>query len=362
MQVSFEIYNTETVERLKEEDPDILPTYSVDSDADLEYNKKQINSAIESAIIQGKSIDGIAEDLESRLKSINESSAVRAARTAITCAQNSGSLEGWYEARDKGVNVQKQWIASLDDRTRESHADIDQEVQELEDEFSNGLQYPGDPSGDPSEVYNCRCSMKGFLPDYDTDTDDEGERFARDPETGEAEYVSADMTYSEWMQSKTSNWAKAVDSIWTDIADKNDTSITPEVLVSEVEKSQVGKETIKAIENSEVSIQITEGAYNTGYRGEQKENKIKLYANNIDSNRVAAQTLIHEMAHYRFNIGGSQHAEAVCFAYEKMHLMNRDYLTQEEWEYVKKLAIDNYPEYNWEKGGYGDYEQFDFVR
>lgn len=200
MQVS---YNTEVVDRLREEDPDILPTYTVDSDADLEYNKSQINSAIESAIIEGKSVDEIAEDLQKRLESVNEASAIRTARTAITSAQNSGRLEGWYEAREKGVNVQKQWIASLDDRTRESHANLDHEIQELEDEFSNGLQYPGDPSGDPSEVYNCRCTMKGFLPDYDTDTDDDGERFARDPETGEAEYVSSNLTYADWLQSKT---------------------------------------------------------------------------------------------------------------------------------------------------------------
>ena len=361
MQVSFDIYNTEAVNRLKEENPDILPTYSVDSDVDQAYNKSQINGVIESAIIQGKSVGHIAEDLQNRLQSVNEASARRAARTAITCSQNSGCLEGWKDARDKGVNVKKQWIASLDSHTRESHAELDQEIQELDDDFSNGLQYPGDPNGDPSEVYNCRCSMKGYLPDYDTDTEDEGERFARDPETGEAEYVSADMSYSEWMQTKTHNWAKAEDFIWTEM-DKGDISFTPEVLVNEVEKSQVGKDTIKAIEDSKVSIQITEGAYNTGYRGEQIGNQIKLYANNISSNRIAAQTLIHEMAHYRFNIGYCQHAEAICFAYEKMHLMNRNYLTKEEWEYVKKLAIDNYPEYNWEKGGYGDYEQFDFVR
>ena len=204
MQVSFDIYNTEAVNRLKEENPDILPTYSVDSDADQAYNKSQINGVIESAIIQGKSVDHIAEDLQNRLQSVNEASARRAARTAITCSQNSGCLEGWKAARDKGVNVKKQWIASLDSHTRESHAELDQEIQELDDDFSNGLQYPGDPNGDPSEVYNCRCSMKGFLPDYDTDTEDEGERFARDPETGEAEYVTSDLSYSEWIKNKES--------------------------------------------------------------------------------------------------------------------------------------------------------------
>ena len=74
----------------------------------MEYNKSQINSAIESAIIEGKSVDEIAEDLQKRIESVNEASAIRTARTAITGAQNNGRLEGWYEAREKGVNVQKQ--------------------------------------------------------------------------------------------------------------------------------------------------------------------------------------------------------------------------------------------------------------
>ena len=47
---------------------------------------------------------------------------------------------------------------------------------------------------------------------------------------------------------------------------------------------------------------------------------------------------------------------------EKMHILNRNYLTEEEWNQMVKLATDNYPELEWEKGGYGDYEQFDFVR
>lgn len=51
----------------------------------------------------------------------------------------------------------KQWDAALDSRTRLSHAKVDGEVKELEETFSNGLLYPGDPSGSAAEVINCRC-------------------------------------------------------------------------------------------------------------------------------------------------------------------------------------------------------------
>lgn len=43
-------------------------------------------------------------------------------------------------------------------------------------------------------------------------------------------------------------------------------------------------------------------------------------------------------------------------------MLGRDYLTEDEWNAMLKLAVDNYPELEWEKGGYEDYNQFNFVR
>ena len=63
------------------------------------------------------------------------------------------------------------------------------------------------------------------------------------------------------------------------------------------------------------------------------------------------------MGHYHYDIGYCQHAEAICFGLEKLHITGKAKLTYDEWEYVKKLAIDNYPEYEWEAGGYGDYSK-----
>ena len=195
---SWEIYNEESVRRMQEEDPDILPTYTVNSSKDLAYNKKQINSAITSAIIQGKSIDGIADDLQNRISTLNKNSAVKTARTAITSAQNGGKLSSLYELRDMGVDVKKEWVATLDSRTRPSHAVLDGQRRELEEAFSNGLQYPG-ASGSAAERYNCRCTMVSYIPDIDTS---DAVRWSRNPTTNNREYVP-NITYSEWKKLKT---------------------------------------------------------------------------------------------------------------------------------------------------------------
>ena len=220
---------------------------------------------------------------------------------------------------------------------------LDGERRDLDEAFSNVLQYPGDRSGSASEVWNCRCTMTSYLPKYDAD--DEPRE-----------------TYTEWLKRKeTKNYAKAQDSMFIS-GDASEVKYTPDIIVGEMSKSTVGKDTINAIVESDIKVTIKNGEFYSGIRGYQHGDNIVLYSNNFKSARVAAQTLIHEMAHYRFQIGGCQHAEAICFAFEKMHIMGRDYLTQEEWKKLKELAISAYPELEWEEGGYGDFEQFDFVR
>ena len=53
----------------------------------------------------------------------------------------------------------KSWIATGDNRTRESHQNVNGELVPLDKPFSHGLMYPGDPMGSANEIVNCRCAM-----------------------------------------------------------------------------------------------------------------------------------------------------------------------------------------------------------
>ena len=193
-EISFEIYNEEAVRILKEEDPDLLPDYSVNSGKDVAYNKKQVTNAITSGIIKGESIPKIAANLQSTIENLNESSAVSAARTAAIAAQNTGSLSAMKRLAEMGVEVQKEWVATLDSRTRASHRALDGQRRDLDEAFSNGLQYPG-ASGDPAERWNCRCKIKAYMPKYDSEDEPR-------------------LTYSEWTAYKkaTGSTAKKITS------------------------------------------------------------------------------------------------------------------------------------------------------
>ncbi|MGD8785890.1 MAG: phage portal protein [Phycisphaerales bacterium] len=82
---------------------------------------------------------------------------VRIARTEMLTAVNGGTQIGYQQA---GVE-KKEWLASLDISTRDSHFDLDGEVVRVDQPFTRGtwpMMYPGDPSAPPEEVINCRCT------------------------------------------------------------------------------------------------------------------------------------------------------------------------------------------------------------
>ncbi len=78
------------------------------------------------------------------------------ARTETTGAANFGTQEAYKQS---GVVEEKEWVAVLDSRVRDSHSSLDGTVIPLDDTFSNGLEYPGDPNGDVAELANCRCTL-----------------------------------------------------------------------------------------------------------------------------------------------------------------------------------------------------------
>lgn len=200
--VGFDLWDEQRVKRLIVEQPDLMPYYppkkAVKRGIDLTYGKKQITSTVTSGILQGKSIKGLADDLQTRIPTMNRDSAIRTARTAVTGAQNAGRIDSYTAAQKMGIKLQKEWLATLDGRTRHSHAMLDGEKVETDEKFSNGCRFPGDPQGRPEEIYNCRCTLIASLPDVDTS---DAQRRPRNQETGENKVIS-DMTYQEWMRWK----------------------------------------------------------------------------------------------------------------------------------------------------------------
>lgn len=201
--IGFTLFDEQTVRRLIVEQPNLMPNYpaqkAVKRGIDLAWGKKQITASVTSGILQGHGVKQVADDLQKRIETMNRESAVRTARTALTGAENAGRLDSLGAAKKRGIDVQKEWVATMDGRTRHSHRMVDGEIVDQDKKFSNGLRYPGDPAGPGREVYNCRCAMIGALKGVR-----EAEptmRRVRNPETGKYELIP-DMSYTEWEKRK----------------------------------------------------------------------------------------------------------------------------------------------------------------
>ena len=162
MGVQFGLVDAHTVKRLVIDGKIELPYKDLDIPKDMRWNKKQLNSAVLQGILQGDSINKIAKRIV-HIVDNNASAAIKNARTMVTGAECRGREDSYRELGSRGVVLKKVWIATPDNRTRESHLELDGEEVDVNEAFSNGCMYPGDPSGDPSEVYNCRCSIRTHI-------------------------------------------------------------------------------------------------------------------------------------------------------------------------------------------------------
>ncbi len=141
--VGFDLWDEQTVKRLLTERPDLMPYYppqrAVKRGIDLSWGKGQITAQITSGILQGEPIKKLADRLQSRIPDMTRTSAIRAARTAVTSAQNAGRMEGFAAAEEMGIQLKKRWVATLDGRTRHAHAALDGQTQDQDKPFHSEL-------------------------------------------------------------------------------------------------------------------------------------------------------------------------------------------------------------------------------
>jgi SPP1 gp7 family putative phage head morphogenesis protein len=165
---SFTLVDRDTIKNLATTDKSLLPFRELDPAKDIPWNMKKINGQVLQGIIQGESIPNISKRIMN-VQNMNRDAAIRSARTIVTGAENKGRLDSFKRAEQDGIILEKEWIATSDSRTRDWHNELDGQTRPVDKPFENAIgkiMYPGDPSADGANVYNCRCSMasvvKGF--------------------------------------------------------------------------------------------------------------------------------------------------------------------------------------------------------
>ena len=103
--------------------------------------------------------------LKNQFNTYSQFQSERLVRTEATAAANFATMESATTIFPK-EQMQKEWIASFDDRTRSSHSEADGQIVMANDTFFVGgsqMMFPGDPSAPAAEVVNCRCSI-AYIP------------------------------------------------------------------------------------------------------------------------------------------------------------------------------------------------------
>ena len=162
---SFTLVDADTVRNLAVTDTSLLPYKKIDPEKDIPWNMKKINAETLQGILQGESMDKIAKRLRN-VQEMNRTQAIRSARTIVTGAENKGRQDSYKRAEEDGIVMKREWIATNDSRTRHWHAELDGVEVDIDEPWHNEfgeIMFPGDPSADPANTYNCRCSMRSVI-------------------------------------------------------------------------------------------------------------------------------------------------------------------------------------------------------
>lgn len=173
----FTLYSRETVERILRDNPDLLPAPGRNMKAriaagkDIAWQAGQIQSVTLQSIVQGESIPHMAQRIARTMGESNHKSTIRYARTAMTGAQNAGRQDAYHRAEALGVKMKRRWIATLDNRTRHEHRQLDGQERGTDEPFEvDGyeIMYPGDPSAEPFLIWSCRCTTRAVVSGWDS--------------------------------------------------------------------------------------------------------------------------------------------------------------------------------------------------
>lgn len=110
--------------------------------------QKKLRKTLTEGLDSGEGIPALKKRVNVVFDTRTGAESERIARTEVLGSSNGAELEA-YKQTDI---VQKiEWLATMDDRTRSSHASMNGEKVLKGKSFSNGLKYPSEP--------NCRCTL-----------------------------------------------------------------------------------------------------------------------------------------------------------------------------------------------------------
>ena len=123
--------------------------------------RERLRKILIDGVADNQTVQEIKRTIQDVYEDFSANRALTIARTEVLSANNGAAIQGYKQS---GVVNKKEWMSAKDSLVRDSHAEIDGQVVDIDAPFGNGLQAPG-VDGPPEEVINCRCSILPVLDD-----------------------------------------------------------------------------------------------------------------------------------------------------------------------------------------------------
>jgi len=121
-----------------------------------------LRKSLSAGISAGEAVSDLAKRVDTVMGTRIRSSATTIARTEVIGASNGGTLLAWQQT---DVVSGKEWLATADDKTRDTHAEAHGQRRGIDEDFEVGGGSGPAPGqiGEPEEDINCRCTMTAVL-------------------------------------------------------------------------------------------------------------------------------------------------------------------------------------------------------
>ena len=161
----FGLLNAETIAASVVNPYDLIKWQSRFAGANVDLAQRIVQSNITDGLIRGQSYQQITRELKKTIGKSFSNDMMRIVRTEGARANSWGGLTGIEQAqsyaKEAGMKMAKLWISTLDDKTRDMHADMDQREEDETGGFTlpdgNWTQAPA-LSGLPEHDIHCRCT------------------------------------------------------------------------------------------------------------------------------------------------------------------------------------------------------------
>lgn len=154
--------------------------------------KKTVKAEISRGIANSSTYGQIAKQIQLKINE-NFNRSYRIAQTELGRVSSEAKYDNMVSAVNNGARVIKQWLATLDEKTRPDHAALDGQTREIDEDFTIGKYSAPHPHAfnAPEMDINCRC----ILLEQPTWDDLNSPRARRDNISGNIIYAK---DYEDW--------------------------------------------------------------------------------------------------------------------------------------------------------------------